>query len=305
MYSRLLAAAVAFALAGSPYAQAGWLDFLSSGRTPDSSIVLAQSIEAERINRLEAQMRTLTGQIEELEFRLRQLQDQLQRAQADSDFRFRELQGDGTSFQLPTQRSSAPALPNPPPSAQALGDQLNQPVTLAAPAPAVGGATQPLDLSALARGASPTPQLPAGELASTGSPLLISITPTGDPGRDYQRGYDLILSGDYFGAEEAFRQFLIAYPSDQLAADAQFWIGESYFARGQYREAADEFLAGYKAYAESAKGPETLLKLGLSLAGLGERDAACSTYAAVIKQYPQASNSLRQRVVSEQAVAAC
>ena len=304
MHNRLLAGAVAFALAGAPYAQAGWFDFLSGGRAADRPVVLAQSIEAERINRLEGQMRTLTGQIEELEFRLRQLQDQLQRAQADSDFRFRELGGgDGTPFRPSPQPSSAPALPTPPPNAQALGGRLNLPAPVAVPA--VGGATQPLDLSALARSGAPSAPLPSGDAASGGSARLVSVNPTGDPSRDYQRGYDLILSGDYLSAEETFRQFLIAYPGDQLAPDAQFWIGESYFARGQYREAADEFLAGYKAYPESAKGPDALLKLGLSLAGLGERDAACSTYAAVLKQYPQASNALRQRVVSEQAVADC
>ena len=303
MQSRLLAVAVAFALVGSPFAQAGWSDFVSVGGAIDGQFILAQSSEADRFNRIEAQMRMLTGQIEELEFRLRQVQEQLQRAQADSDFRFNELEGgDGAAVRPPPQPSSAPALPSPPATAQALGGQLS-PATVATQS--VGGGTQPLDLSALARGNTPSTQLPSGNVASGGTARLVSAAPTGDPRLDYQRGYDLILSGNYLGAEEAFRQFLVAHSGDQLAPDAQFWIGESYFARGQYREAADEFLAGYKAYPASAKGPDTLLKLGLSLAGLGEREAACSTYAAVLKQYPQASNALRQRVVSEQAVAAC
>ena len=90
-----------------------------------------------------------------------------------------------------------------------------------------------------------------------------------------------------------------------MRPDAQYWLGESLFARGEYREAADEFLSGYKAFPQSGKAPDTLLKLGLSLAGLGEREAACSTYAKVLKQYPKASSSLRQRVVTEQASAAC
>ena len=84
-----------------------------------------------------------------------------------------------------------------------------------------------------------------------------------------------------------------------------FDSGEKYFAAGKYREAATEFLNGHKAYPNSGKAPDTLLKLGLSLAGLGERDAACSTYAQVLKQYPDASNALRQRVKAEQASASC
>ena len=88
-------------------------------------------------------------------------------------------------------------------------------------------------------------------------------------------------------------------------SDAQYWIGESLFERGKYREAANEFLNGHKAYPKSGKGPDTLLKLGLSLAGLGEREAACSTYAQVLKQYPDASNALRSRVKAEQASASC
>jgi TolA-binding protein len=75
--------------------------------------------------------------------------------------------------------------------------------------------------------------------------------------------------------------------------------------RAQYRDAANEFLAGYKAYPKSGKAPDALLKLGLSLAGLGERDAACSTFAAVLKQYPNASNALRQRIKVEQSSAGC
>ena len=71
------------------------------------------------------------------------------------------------------------------------------------------------------------------------------------------------------------------------------------------RDAADEFLSAYKTYPKSGKAPDTLLKLGLSLAGLGEREAACSTYAEVLKKYPQASKALRQRVQNEQALAAC
>ena len=131
------------------------------------------------------------------------------------------------------------------------------------------------------------------------------IASLGDPRGQYEQAYNSILAGDYDRAEAGFRAFIAAHPEDEHAADAQYWLGESLFARGKYREAANEFLNGHKTYPKSAKAPDTLLKLGLSLAGLGERDAACSTYAQVLKQYPQASNALRQRIAVEQASASC
>jgi tol-pal system protein YbgF len=131
------------------------------------------------------------------------------------------------------------------------------------------------------------------------------IQPSGDPRTDYERAYGNILSGDYDTAEAGFRQFLQTYADSEYAPDAQYWLGESLFVRAQYREAANEFLAGYKAYPKSGKAPDALLKLGLSLAGLGEREAACSTFSAVLKQYPDASNALRQRIKVEQASASC
>lgn len=142
-------------------------------------------------------------------------------------------------------------------------------------------------------------------LPDSSGPQTASIQPSGDARTDYERAYGSILSGDYDTAEAGFRQFLSAYPNDELAPDAQYWLGESLFVRAQYRDAANEFLAGYKAYPKSGKAPDALLKLGLSLAGLGERDAACSTFAAVLKQYPDASNALRQRIKVEQSSAGC
>jgi len=252
-------------------AASAWLDF--DVRLPPAAgvqVIPVQASDAERFNRLEAQMRALTGQVEELQFQVRQLTQQLNGSQG-----------------APAQQGAVP-LPQPPANAQRLGQE--------APglAPASSGGLQPLDLSSLARS--------GGQQAALGA---ASSQPTGDPFRDYQTGYDYILNGNYAAAESLFRQFVQTYPGDPRAADAQFWIGESYFQRGDYHNAARAFLDNSQSHPEAAKAPESMLKLGLSLAGLGEREAACQTYAAVLKQYPDAPNSLRQRVASEQAVAAC
>jgi len=293
MKSRFVAgvAAVAIGLAVATGAHAARLN-LSLGKIaapqvmPGEGIILAQSEAGARFNRLEAQVRNLTGQVEELQFRLRQLQEQI-----------RQMQGGE-----PVATQGAVLAPSPAPAPVAT--QPDAIASQAAAVPAVSGGSAPLDLSALARNNANLPPLPNENGASAGQQTA-ALVPTGAPRSDYQRGYNLIVAGNFAAAEGAFRQFLAAYPRDQQASDAQFWIGESYFARGFYQEAADEFLAGYKTYPDSAKGPDSLLKLGLSLAGLGERDAACSTYAAVLKQYPQVSNALRQRVISERAVASC
>jgi len=270
----------------------------------------------ERFNRIESQMRTLTGQVEELTYQLRQLQDQLQRMQEDNEFRFRDLEA-GTGGRPPAANGSpnpagpatapVPTLPPPgqqgnlgaigggasvaPPNASGPGEPPRVLGTLSAEAPpSAGGANRPIDLT------QPPPAAGAD---------VAMVAPTGDPRTDYDHAYNSILNGDYGTAELAFRQFLSAYPDNALAPDAQYWLGESLFVRAQYRDAANEFLAGYKTYPQSAKAPDALLKLGLSLAGLGERAAACRTFDAVLKQYPDASNALRQRVKFEQSSASC
>jgi tol-pal system protein YbgF len=104
----------------------------------------------------------------------------------------------------------------------------------------------------------------------------------------YQRGYGALLQKDYAAAESAFRELVNAYPNDPLAANAQYWIGESYYVRGRYKDAADAFLKGYQNHKAGEKAPDTLLKLGMSLAELGQKDAACSTFNELKTKYPGA-----------------
>jgi tol-pal system protein YbgF len=230
-----------------------------------------------RLDRAEARIRELTGQVEELAFRLHQTQTQLQAALGGQP--------------LPSAAAAPqPVTPVPNTGATVAAAQPSGQVVIDAPQ------NQPIDLTAMARGGAEQPVAPAAPT---------QVASLGEPGADYERAYAAILAGDYILAEASFRGFIATYPGDQRVSDAQYWLGESLFARGQYRDAADEFLSGYKAYPQSGKAADTLLKLGLSLAGLGEREAACSTYAEVLKKYPNSSNALRQRVATEQAVARC
>jgi tol-pal system protein YbgF len=104
----------------------------------------------------------------------------------------------------------------------------------------------------------------------------------------YQQGYGALLQKDYAGAEATFRELVENYPDDPLASDAQYWIGETYFVRGQYKKAADAFLSGYKKFKSGQKAPDILLKLGMSLVELGQKGAACSTFDELKTKYPEA-----------------
>jgi tol-pal system protein YbgF len=274
-------------------------------------LLLAQAPDdSERFARIEDTMRRLTGQVEELTHQLVVLQDQLRRLQEDVDFRLGQVEGVPGAAPMPEQ-AAAPPIDG---QADTLGTfPADQPITdadlqLGAPQPlgqvVIEGppGSQPLDISTLAGGSVLDDLQPQ---AGVDQQQLASIAPTGDPRFDYDQAYALIRSGRYDLAETSFRQFLGTYPGDELAPEAQYWLGESYFARGDYARAAEEFRAGYKAYPKSRRGPDTLLKLGLSMAGLGYRDEACQMYAATLKQYPDMSNALLQRVRNEQASASC
>ena len=305
------AAVVAAGLMIVPAADAGWLGFGNSTRQPGAAgVTLVQAgADSTRFDQLENSVRRLTGQVEELQHQLDQLTQALQKMQADNEYRLGELENGNGGGQNAT--AAPPAAPAPADTATAeppaAGDQPQlgtppQPLgTLTLPEPQAGdGGQQPLDLSALARG--------DGSTAGGGVPMAQAQQvppPSGDPATDYKVAYGLFVSGRYEVADTAFRQFLEAYPGDQRAADATYWLGQSLFSRGLYREAALEFVNGHKLYPSSARAADTMLLLGKSLAGIPEREAACQTFAAALKQYPNMSNALRQRVVFEQANAGC
>jgi len=129
--------------------------------------------------------------------------------------------------------------------------------------------------------------------------------PSGDAQSLYEQGYGAMLQHDYGAAESAFRKLIAAYPNDPLAGNAQYWIGESYYVRGRYKSAADAFLKGYKKYKSSDKAPDTLLKLGMSLAELGQKEAACSTFGELAKKFPQAPAQVLDQAKGEREKAGC
>lgn len=265
-----------------------------------------------RTNRLENQLRQLSGQIEQLQFENRRLTEQLSKFQQDVDFRLNE-RGGARAPQSGPAAQPAPRQPAPQRRGDAF-DPSQQQGAAGAPRPLGGGtiggvieedfgANQgPLDLQGVGRG------VPQGALPPAGPRSGPSVAAASGPAtaKDaYDVAYASILRKEYEQAEMGFRQFLQSYPRDRLAVDATYWLGETYFQRQRYREAAEQFLKISRDSPRASKAPESLLKLGMALNGLGARDQACATYAKVGVDYPSASNAVRQGVERERRRSGC
>lgn len=271
-----------------------------------------------RTTRLENQLRQMSGQIEQLQFENRRLSEQLRKFQEDVDFRLNEKGGGRSGAAAPGPAGVPPAGGTPQRHRRSDAfDPATQQGAAGAPQQLGGGGAiagiieddyaggpatgQPLDLQGVGR---PVPQ---GGLPQD-RPRGASVAAASGP-QTAKEAYDLAFASlqrkEYEQAEMGFRQFLQSYPRDRLAVDATYWLGESYLQRQRYREAAEQFLKVSQGSPKAAKVPESLLKLGMSLNGLGAKEQACATYAKVGVDYPSASNSVRQGIARERRRSGC
>lgn len=145
----------------------------------------------------------------------------------------------------------------------------------------------------------------AATAASSTSAAPTVMLPTGTPQVQYDFAIDLLKRGDFPKARDSFKQFLQQHPKDALAGNAQYWLGETYYVQGQYKDAADSFLKGYTTYSKSSKAPDSLLKLGMTLAALKQKDAACATFGQLKEQFPSASPAIVARNKQERQKIGC
>ncbi|WP_243374822.1 tol-pal system protein YbgF [Microvirga solisilvae] len=281
-----------------------------------------------RLNRLENQMRQMSGQLEQLQFENRQLKDQLRKFQEDVEFRFQEGSGRGGSRPsapavAPTPRPAQPqAQPQPAPQRRSdVYDPSQDPNAPGAPRPlGTTPPSQPLADAEIGEGGEqfagigelieeegqPAPgavgngmAIPQGAIQPRPNPS-VAATSTGNPRGDFDAAYAAFTQKDYDQAEMGFRRFLQSNPRDQMVPEATFWLGESYLQRGRHREAAEQFLNVSADHPNASKAPDAMLRLGVSLNGLGARDRACAVFAELDRKYPQASASVRQASEREQ-----
>lgn len=273
----------------------------------DKPIVVAQVADTANVNvrldQLEQEARTLTGQVQGLQFQMTQLQTLLERMQSDTDARFTALEGGkplGKTKAAPQAGGVTPA------------GEAPQPIDLGAPdAPSNSNGANP-STQGLTLGAPEKPlgTLQLDSLPGTGQPLDLShnagpLVTDADANAQYKAGYDAVVRGDYAFAEEQFRQFIALFPDHPQAPDATNWLGEALIQRGQYQEAADILLTGFQSYPKAKRAPDMLMKLGIALVGTGETDTACRTFAEVKRRYPDISPAFQTRLKSEAAKAKC
>lgn len=227
----------------------------------------------DRLNELERMVTQQTGQIERLQHQIQQLNQTIEKMQADYDFRLQQIEGGRGGARPPAARPVA----SPPP-----GGDPGGPRNLAPPGVPQATAAQP----------------PTGGVPFT-PPAM------GGPESAYNEALDLMGRNDYAGAERALRGFIQRYPQHQLVGNAQYWLGETYYARKDYNGAASAFATAYKSYPRSPKAPDSLLKLGMSLQAQGKGEQACTVYGQLNQLFPNSAEIIKRRVAAERQRSQC
>jgi tol-pal system protein YbgF len=230
-----------------------------------------------RLNDMEQSLRELRGQVESLSFQVKQLTEQLDIARKESNFRLGALEGGAPASAIPAPGSSSAALP-------------------------AGKAAPPV---ALTRGGSNQAAKAPGTLGSIPADADVVTAGGLSPQQQYDGAMDLLSRAQYAEAQGAFRAFVAANPTDQLAGPAQFWVGDIAFTQKDYQGSAKAFADVLKRYGKTAKAPEAMLKLGLSLVELGQKKEGCTTLGALKAKYPTAAKPLLDRAAKRSAEAGC
>lgn len=288
-----------------------------------------QSTESFRIIELEDKVRQLTGQVEELNFLLLQMQEKLRQLEEENELRFQELEDKRSG--LPDSGTDA---------AQASGEDTNRlgkPESSEAQtasddndSPSANSSSSKVVRSELPKLTEQEPRA-LGTLtfdadgnvidsrsddqkALAGLPTLFGEATEGaveasqfgaTPSEVFAAGKAELDARNYNRAQQAFAAHLKAWPNDPDAGVVKYYLGESYFWQKDYYHAADSYLEAHNNYPEADTAPDNLLALGLALAGLNQREVACATYAEVLKQYPEAEPRLGPRVRDEQVATKC
>lgn len=250
-----------------------------------------------RIQRLERTIEELTGKLEKSAYDVQQLQDRVERMNGDNDFRFQALEkGAGGAV------GGAPVAPAKP----GAGTTTRSPI--ADDAPVIGQPTRPTAPTrpeVAPPTASGSLKLPGDKPAAAPAPAAAPPAPTGDAQTDYDRAYNLLRSEDWEKAEKAFADFIKRNPKSPLAGNAQYWMGQTFYIRKKFNEAAVAFAEGFKSYPTNNKAADNLLALGLSLSELGKSKEACTAYEQLNVRFPGAAPAIKRRAEAERKKLAC
>jgi tol-pal system protein YbgF len=229
-----------------------------------------------KLNEIEEQFRALTNKFEEVNFRLDKLSSRVTKIQSDTQLRFSDIEN--LNPEIKKKQANLP------------------------------GSAKPQDFGANpGYSESNLPKKQEVNSIETAQTVITeefekkeSLLPNKPPAEQYEFAVSFMKIGDYETAEFALKEFIDKNKDHDLAGNAQYWYGETFRIRQLYSDAATAYLDGYQNYPKSVKAPDNLLKLGITMVQLGEKDQGCKMISGLKKEYPKASKSVLQKAQYEQ-----
>jgi tol-pal system protein YbgF len=241
-----------------------------------------------KLSEVEDQFRQLTNKFEEINFKLDKLSNRLSKIQADNQIRFQDIESAISSGEITSQLSLKPKT-----------DTKSE---------ILPGSSQPQDLGSISYKDTETSET-SQQIQSVDTTATIiteafqaeeKLLPQDlSPKKQYEFATSFLKVGDYSTAERAFREFVLSNSDHELAGSAQYWYAETFRIRQLYTDAASAYLEGYQKYPKGNKAPINLLKLGVSMVQIGEKDQGCKMINGVELQYPKANQSVIQKAKYE------
>ena len=236
-----------------------------------------------KLSEIENQFQELTNRFEEINFKLDKLSNRMSKVQADNQIRFQDLENLSSS------------------------DENQKKVTKKNNDEVLPGSSQPQDLGSISyKDTETNNETQKTQSIETTATIVTEtfqaeekILPNETPNKQYEFATSFLKVGDYSMAERAFREFVDTNPEHDLAGNAQYWYAETFRIRQLYTDAASAYLEGYQKYPKGEKAPINLLKLGVSMVQIGEKDQGCKMINGVEKQYPKANQSVLQKAKYE------
>jgi len=262
------------------------IDNLSSQKNLDKNSEDVLTRHLLKLSEIENQFQELTNKFEEINFKLDKLSNRISRVQADNQIRFQDIEKTLTSgnvdknITFKTKKESEKNLP---------------------------GSSQPQDLGSITykdtENNKKSQEIQSvdtiGSVVTETFEAEQKILPDEIPKKQYDFATSFLKIGDYSTAERAFREFVTTNPEHELAGNAQYWYAETFRIRQLYTDAASAYLEGYQKYPKGEKAPINLLKLGVSMVQIGEKEQGCKMIEGVEKQYPKANQSVLQKAKYE------
>ena len=239
-----------------------------------------------KLSEIENQFQELTNKFEEINFKLDKLSNRLSKVQADNQVRFQDIENNLVSGEVNQKLTTSPK------------KQIEK---------ILPGSSQPQDLGSISYKDTNSEEA-TQQIKSVETTLSVvtetfkneqNILPNETAEKQYEFATSFLKVGDYSTAERAFREFVKTNPEHKLAGNAQYWYAETFRIRQLYTDAATAYLEGYQQYPKGDKAPINLLKLGVSMVQIGEKEQGCKMIEGVEKQYPKANQSVLQKAKYE------